>query len=125
MKLVFEGLLMKQRTLDGFGQRLTELRKSRGLTQQELGRRVGVSNRVVAYYEADGAQPPGALLVELARALNVSSDQLLGLKPPKEKTDPKTARMLKRLRKVSVLSRSEQQAVLKFIDTLAGSRSPS
>jgi DNA-binding XRE family transcriptional regulator len=35
------------------------VRLGRGLTQQELGDAVDVSNRVIAYYEAEGAQPPG------------------------------------------------------------------
>jgi len=46
---------MKERTLDGFGDRLAELRQRRGLTQTALGAAVGVSKRVIAYYEADGA----------------------------------------------------------------------
>ena len=35
------------------------------------------------------AQPPGSLLVALARALKVSADELLGLKTVTEKTSPK------------------------------------
>ncbi len=63
---------MKERSLQGFGQRLKRIRQGRALTQQELGDRVGVSQRVVAYYESDDSQPPGALLVELASALDVN-----------------------------------------------------
>jgi hypothetical protein len=31
----------------------------RGMTQEALGAAAGVSNRVITYYEADDAQPPG------------------------------------------------------------------
>lgn len=36
------------------------------------------SNRVIAYYEQDDAQPPGPLLTALARVLKASTDELLG-----------------------------------------------
>jgi len=113
---------MKERTLDGFGARLKEIRVGRGLTQAEFGDQLGVSNRVIAYYEADDAQPPGALLVDLAQALHVTTDELLGVEPLKEKVSPKTARLRKRLSLVEDLPKSDQRAVLKFVDALAESR---
>lgn len=57
-------------TTEGFGPRLARLRQARG-TQEELGTAVGLSNRMVAYYERHDAQPPGALLAPLAQALRV------------------------------------------------------
>ena len=72
----------------------------------------------VAYYEQQDAQPPGAMLVDLARALRVTMDELLGLKPTKEKTSPRTARLLKRLQKVEKLPPSDQRVVLKLVDGL-------
>jgi len=109
---------MKGRTLDNFGGRLEELRKARGLTQIDLGKMVGVSNRVIAYYEEDGAQPPGPMLVDLAKALRVSVDQLLGIKPFKESVSPRTARLLNRLRRIEELSPADQRAVLRYLDAL-------
>ncbi len=50
---------MKERTLHGFVARLAQLRQAKGLTQVELGAAAGVSNRIIAYYESDGAQPRG------------------------------------------------------------------
>jgi hypothetical protein len=45
----------------------------------------------------------GAILVEQAKALRVSTDELLGVKPIRETLSPKTARLLKRLRRVEEL----------------------
>jgi transcriptional regulator with XRE-family HTH domain len=109
---------MKERTLEGFGERLAEIRQGRAMTQAELAEAVGVSRRVIAYYEHQDAQPPGAMLVDLAKALHVSTDQLLGLKTPKEKKSPKTARLLKRLQKVEQLPSTDQRVVLKLVDGL-------
>lgn len=113
---------MKERTLEGFGVRLAALRQAKGMTQVELGDAVGVSQRVIAYYESDGAQPPGAMLVDLARALKVTSDELLGLKAVREQTSPKTARLLKRLRRVEELPLADQRAVLKLVDAMLNTR---
>jgi len=118
VKLLALELGMKERTIEGFGERLTQVRRSRGMTQAELGKAAGVSNRVIAYYEQDGAQPPGAMLLDLARALRVSTDQLLGLKPAKDKTSPRTARLMKRLRKIEDLPPADQRTVLKILDSL-------
>jgi transcriptional regulator with XRE-family HTH domain len=113
---------VKERTLDGFGARLTALRQAQGLTQDELGTAVGISNRMIAYYERDGAQPPGAILVELAKALRVSTDELLGVRPVRETLPPKTARLLKRLRRVEELPPADQRAVLKLVDAMLETR---
>jgi transcriptional regulator with XRE-family HTH domain len=121
MKL-WSASLVKERTVEGFGKRLREIRQRRAMTQAELGEAVGVSNRVIAYYEGDEAQPPGAMLVDLAKTLKVTSDELLGIKPLKEKASPKKARLLKRLEKVDELPPADQRAVLKFVDALVTSR---
>lgn len=114
---------MKARTLAGFGPQLAQIRKARGLTQTELGQKLGVSQRVVAYYEQADAQPPGPLLLDLAQALQVSTDELLGRRPLKTPPpSPKTARLLKRLQQVETLPRADQQAVLKFVDALVTGR---
>jgi len=77
---------------------------------------------MVAYYERDDADPPGPLIVTLARALQVSTDEMLGAKPVKEKASPKRARLLKKLQRVEELPAADQRAVLKFVDALVSSR---
>lgn len=109
---------MKERSIEGFGRRLAATRKERGITQAQLGEAVGVSNRVIAYYETESDQPPGSLLVDLCKALKVSADELLGIKTPKEPKDPKTARLLNRLKRVGELPAAQQRAVLQHIDGL-------
>lgn len=110
------------RALDGFGVRLAALRRTRGLSQEELAAQAGVSRRVIAYYEVESAQPPGALLVALARVLRCSTDELLGVRPISEKLSPKTARLLKRLRRIEELPPADQRAVLKLVDAMLDTR---
>jgi transcriptional regulator with XRE-family HTH domain len=122
MKLTYLEVPMKERTLEGFGKRLAGIRRSRAMTQAELGEAVGVSKRVIAYYEQADAQPPGALLIDLARAMRVSTDQLLGLRAPKETPDPRSARLLKRLQRIEQLPPADLRVVLKMIDGLLDRR---
>jgi transcriptional regulator with XRE-family HTH domain len=107
---------------ESFGPRLARLRQSRGLTQEELGDRVGLSNRMIAYYEREEAEPPGPQLPALAQALRVSTDELLGVKRLPEVLGPKTARLLKRLQQVEALPAADQRAVLKVVDALLATR---
>jgi transcriptional regulator with XRE-family HTH domain len=67
-----------------FGKKLKELRKQAGLTQQQLGERVGVTKSVISFYELQERSPSPDVLVKLSRIFHVSTDYLLGIE--KEKT---------------------------------------
>jgi hypothetical protein len=60
--------------------------------------------------------------VGFPRALKVSADELLGLAPVRETTSAKTARLLKRLRRVEELPPADQRAVLKLVDAMLDTR---
>lgn len=53
------------------------LRKSKGLTQNELGERVGVSFQAVSKWERGETLPDVALLPDLAKVLETSIDHIL------------------------------------------------
>lgn len=109
--------MKRETTVKGFGKRLAVLRKAAGLTQKELGEKVGVSNRVIHYYEGETNYPAAHLIEPLAKALNASTDELLGVKEIKKETSPKQAALWKRLRKIEALPQSKQKTLLKTIDT--------
>ena len=77
---------------------------------------------MIAYYETESRQPPGARLVDMVRALKVSTDVLLGVASLPERTSPKTARLLKRLRRIEELPPADQCAVLKLVDAMLETR---
>ena len=61
-----------------FGERLRTLRMEAGLSQEELGHAIGVSARVVGYYETDDRFPKNQqILVDIARTFQISLDYLL------------------------------------------------
>ena len=56
--------------------RLAELRRAQGLTQEALAKRVGASRRAVQGWEKEGHVPIPIYREKIARALKVSVDEL-------------------------------------------------
>lgn len=115
----------KKKQDSSFGPRLTAIRKARGLTQVQLAKATGTTQRAISYYETDDGIPPAAAVIALAKALEVSADELLGLRTPKTaplKEDPETRRMWKRFQLVSSLPERDQKAVIRLINSLTAVR---
>ena len=62
-----------------FGSRVFELRKKAGLSQAQLGKKVGLSHKAVSTIESGARGTSVDKLVELAYAFRVSTDYLLGI----------------------------------------------
>lgn len=60
------------------GNKLKELRKSRGLTQEELGNLLGVAKSSVSMYERDFRRPSYEVLISYVDIFNTSVDSILG-----------------------------------------------
>ncbi len=67
-----------------FGSRLKGLRVSKGLTQDQLALRLGVTKSIISAYESGTRYPSLEMLVKLSKSFNVSSDYLLGLNKKQE-----------------------------------------
>lgn len=104
-----------------FGGRLRRIRSSRGISQAELARRVGISSRMAAYYEVQGGTPGAPLLAKIAKALEVSVDELLGLQGDQLADAPSATdevKLWKKLREVQRLPERDRRLVLQLIDSL-------
>ncbi|GCD11874.1 helix-turn-helix domain-containing protein [Clostridium tagluense] len=93
-----------------FGDRIKQLRDSSGLTQVELGKLIGVSDRVLGYYEANERFPrKQEVIAKFAQVFNVSVDYLLGTDGSFFKdTDEK----------YSAIGHNQAQGVLKSVEML-------
>jgi transcriptional regulator with XRE-family HTH domain len=101
-----------------FGARLAELRQAAGYSQRELASELGISQRMVAYYEGETDYPPAGILSDLARVLGVSVDQLLGTKLVRSATKkPQDTRLWRRFKQVEKLPAKERRQLLQLIDT--------
>lgn len=61
-----------------FGKRLTEVRKDKKLSQDDLAKSVGVHGAVIGRYEREEVKPSIDMATQLAEALGVSLDYLVG-----------------------------------------------
>lgn len=61
-----------------FGEILRALRKGRGMTQSELGSRLGLSKAVLSKYELGLGYPSFDTLIRIAQYFGVTTDYLLG-----------------------------------------------
>lgn len=100
----------------GFGERLARLRKQAGLSQTTLAREIGISQRMVAYYEGPTAFPPATQLPAIARVLGVSVEALLGIETTKRKTKSVDARMQRRLQQIACLPTEERRQIMRLVD---------
>ena len=107
---------IKKEEAMSFGMRLVDLRKAAGFTQQELADTVGVSRRMIAYYEGQTDHPPTTLLPGIARALNVTTDALLGAAPVKKIPKQQDSRLQRRLQQIEKLDAPDKRQVLQLID---------
>ena len=60
-----------------FAQNLRTRRRALGLTQRELGERLGYSEKAISKWESGGSMPPAIMLPTLASALATTVDELL------------------------------------------------
>lgn len=60
------------------GDILKKLRKEKGITQEELGKILGVTTSMVGMYETNARKPSYEVLLKMADYFGVSTDYLLG-----------------------------------------------
>ena len=108
--------MKRKSTVSNFGKRLASLRKAKGLTQKQLGEKVGVSYRVIAYYEGETQYPPAHLIIPISKALEISTDELLGVKEIKKQVEHNNPSLLRKLKKIEQLPASQQKTLIKTIN---------
>ena len=70
------------------GERLSELRKDAGLTQDQLAEILRINKHSISSYERDKSEPPDVIKIAAAKYFGVSVDYLLGLTPYTEMFEP-------------------------------------
>lgn len=74
------------------GSRIAAWRKEKGLTQEELAAKLGVSSQAVSKWENDVSCPDISLLPKLAQVLGVTTDELLSGRSDEVKLVPQAER---------------------------------
>jgi transcriptional regulator with XRE-family HTH domain len=108
---------------ESFSKRLARLRKAAGYSQYTLADAVGITNRMVAYYEGETDHPPTHLLPKLAQVLGVTTDQLLGIQKVKE-VKQKDSRLWQRFAQVEKLPPRQRKKIVDILDAFLRPEKP-
>lgn len=99
-----------------FGKRLASARERAGLSQTELGEKLGLSQRAIAHWERGTTALRPDQLDTLAKALTVSVDELVsGHKIQPVQTGP-TGRIRQVFEAVSKLPRRQQDKIVEVVE---------
>lgn len=97
-----------------FGNKLRELRKSNGLTQEGLGEKIGVSTNAVGQFERGSILPTFSTLTNIINALDVDANLFFD----RRSVDyPDEAKRIARI--FESLTNEEKQTVGRFLEDLS------
>ena len=100
------------------GERLARLRKTRGLTQQQLADKIGIGQTLITDYERSRIRLYDEMIIRFALALQVTTDEILGMKDSKHLEKQPSLRLMKRLIAIDELPEPKKKAILKTLDDL-------
>ena len=107
-----------------FGRRLRMLRQASGLTQTELAKKIGGTQKMITHYENRVKFPPVEVLPKIARALKVTTDELVGHRNIKDGGVIKDKNLMRRFNSIGSLSLRDQRTVFSLINALKGKHLP-
>jgi len=98
------------------GKNLQSIRKRRGLTQNELADKVGLTREAIASYEAGRAHLMDTTLLDISAALRVSVNAILALERTSDETPIASRRWAKRMALIESLPESVKKHILRTLD---------
>ena len=102
----------------GFGRRLSAMRKANGLSQAKFAGKIGATQRMVSNYERGQGRPRADLVGKMAKALGVSTEDLLIPKEARRRMAREKNILLDKLRRAEELTSRERETARKIIDVL-------
>ena len=98
----------------GFGDNLKNVRKQRGITQEELAETLCVSRQAISKWESDNGYPETEKLLLLSKTLNISLDYLLNdasEMQEKEQTEEKSV-VIAPSEKIAITTHDNQNVIV-------------
>ena len=100
-----------------FGERLVATREEAGLSQRELADKLGITQRALSWWEREPVALRPEQMAQLAVALGVSADLLLGVPTPKKRGSGPAGKARRVFEAVSQLPRHHQQKIIDVVET--------
>jgi transcriptional regulator with XRE-family HTH domain len=101
------------------GERLFKTRRARGFSQEELGKKINISKRMIAHYESADGDPTIETLKKMADALSVTVSYLTGESTQKAMPTIINPKLRRHLEKFQKLPLKDQKTVMRMVDGLA------
>ncbi len=101
---------------ESLGQRIARLRKEKGYTQIDMASVIGISQVLISDYERNKIRPHYEMIIRIAFTLNITTDELLGVKPSKGTSKKTNLKIQQRMKKIEELPPSQQKVLLQNID---------
>lgn len=98
------------------GEQIRKYRRERNFTQAELASMLGIDKQNISRYESGKAEPRKSTLQKLSEALEVSVEQLLGLRAEQSNELPKDPRLLNLLCAVDRLPEKDKEALIRLLN---------
>lgn len=100
------------------GERMTQFRKARGITQVQLAATLGVSQQTYQSYEVGRRRIQVSALPVVARALSVSLEDLFGESDSSPRKRGPAPKWQKQIEAIAQLPRAKQQFVAQVLDSV-------
>lgn len=100
------------------GQRIAQLRKARGITQQQLAEQLGIAQQTLAHYEVGRLRIAVALLSHLATLLSVSVEELIHEDTTTKKKRGPTSLLQQQVEQISLMPRAKQKFIAEMLGAL-------
>ncbi len=101
------------------GKRLAKVRKGKGYTQQMLADALGVTQRVITYYEKESERIPAVKIAEIAKIFGMSTDELIGITEEKKPQGAsKNAYLKRKLKVVEQFNKKDQKTITNVIESI-------
>lgn len=100
------------------GERITQFRKARGITQVQLAETLGVSQQTIQAYEVGRRRIQVSNLPVVARALSVSLEDLFGESDSSPRKRGPAPKWQKQIEAIAQLPRAKQQFVSQVLDSV-------
>ena len=105
-----------QQFLETLGERIRELRKAQGMTQEDLAERMDVTQALIASYESARRSIPLRKLCLLADIFGIPIQEVVGHTAPRRHKPGPASKLERRLEEIERLPRSEQKFVIRMLD---------
>lgn len=99
------------------GKQVADLRKEQGWTQTQLAEALGISQQMIAAYEAGTRKIPASMLPTLAKLFAVSLEQLIGIETLPAKRGPASV-LQRQIEQIGLMPRAKQKFITEMLEAL-------